>query len=152
MNIVKSPKADYGKNFNQFSPHFFQHFDIFPTIPSEKCHFYRVFDPYRLFVASPPRICRSALFFSKISRASRYNPRFTLLSRSVISLCTVDLDIPNFFAALLTVAPYKTMYLANISHRSPSALITHTPFPKASTEKYSFHSRNNGVNALRYIM
>ena len=136
MNIVKSLKANSVKKHYQFSPRIFQHFDIYRPTAMKIGKIYRVFNPYRCLVASPPRMWRSALFFSKISRASRYNPRFTLLSRSVISLCTVDFDIPKFFAAVLTVAPYKTMYLAKISHRSPSAFVPHAPFSKASTEKF----------------
>lgn len=134
---MSSPKKSIPlKNITNFYATFFSTLTFLAVIV--KNHHFRAPVPYLFLVASPPRICLSALFFSSTSRASRYSPLFTLLSLSVISLCTVDLDIPKFLAVTLTVAPCKTINLAKISHRSPQALFSHASFPKASTEKFPF--------------
>ena len=65
---------------------------------------------YFRFVASPPRIWRSFLFFSVIAFTSAYSPACKCGSLTVISLCTVDLEIPNAFAVLRTVAECATIY------------------------------------------
>ena len=75
--------------------------------------FYPVFFLYFFFVASPPRICLSALFSLSIVLACCASWGFIFRSRSVTSLCTVDLDIPNFFAVSLTVALLFMMYSAS---------------------------------------
>ena len=59
---------------------------------------------YFNLVAIPPLICLSALFSSSISLTSTAKAGLIFSNRSVKSLCTVLLLIPNFFAVCLTVA------------------------------------------------
>ena len=64
---------------------------------------------YFNLVARPPRMCRSALLKSMTSLTCRYRGLLICSSRSDRSLCTVDLLIPNFFAAERTVALLSIM-------------------------------------------
>lgn len=66
----------------------------------------------------PPLKWRSFLFSSKTSDALLNSAGFIARSRSRMSLCTVDLEIPNFLAAALTVALFSIMYSASVSVRS----------------------------------
>ena len=59
---------------------------------------------YFSLVAKPPRICRSALLTSRTARTDFASSGSMRSTRSVMSLCTVDFEIPNFFAVSLTVA------------------------------------------------
>ena len=54
---------------------------------------------YFSLVASPPRICLCALFLSRMMRTCSYKAGHSRGNRKVISLCTVDFEIPNRFAA-----------------------------------------------------
>ena len=84
---------------------------------------------YFLFVASPPRMWRSALFWSSTSFTFAYRLGFIFLSLSATSLCTVDLLIQNFLAVALTVALFSTIYSASINARSSTTPITFsTPY------------------------
>lgn len=64
---------------------------------------------YFSLVARPPRIWRSDLFTSSTIRAWAARDGLMSSRRSVTSLCTVDLDIPNFLAVCLTVALWSMM-------------------------------------------
>ena len=77
-------------------------------------------------VARPPRMCRSALLRSSSTRTCRYSPGFTCGRRSVRSLCTVDLETPNFFAAARTVVRFSMMYAARSQARSSKLSRPHT--------------------------
>ena len=68
-------------------------------------------------VACPPRIWRSALFCCKMACTCRESGRLYWGSRSVRSLCTVDLLIPNCFAAARTVVRFSMMYTARSQAR-----------------------------------
>ncbi len=81
---------------------------------------------YFLRVARPPRMCRSALFRSSSARTWANRPGLTRGRRSVRSLCTVDFDTPNFFAAARTVARFSMMYTARSQARSSKLSRTHT--------------------------
>ncbi len=81
---------------------------------------------YFLRVARPPRMCLSALFRSSSARTWANRPGFTCGRRSVRSLCTVDFDTPNFFAAARTVARFSMMYTARSQARSSKLSRTHT--------------------------
>lgn len=61
----------------------------------------------------PPRMWRSSLLFSKTSFTCACNAEFKYRSRSVTSLCTVDLDTPNAFAVCRTVACRSKIYCAS---------------------------------------
>ena len=71
-----------------------------------------------IFVAIPPLICLSALFSSSTFLTSIANALFICINLSLTSLCTVDLETPNFFAAPLTVSPVSIIYCANPLARS----------------------------------
>ena len=64
---------------------------------------------YFSFVAIPPRICLSALFFSRTLLHCLYNSLFIFTSLSWTSLCTVDFDTLKTFAAARTVALLSIM-------------------------------------------
>lgn len=66
---------------------------------------------YFSFVAIPPRIWRSDLFISStcLTRSASALSIYCILC---VSLCTVDLLIPNCFAACRTVAWCSTIYSA----------------------------------------
>ena len=51
-------------------------------------------------------------------------------------ICTVDLDIPNFFAAARTVAPVSIMYTANSQARSSMVSDMISPPMLCATGKY----------------
>ena len=71
--------------------------------------FYLFLCKYISLVARPPLMWRSALLLSNTSFTSAASPGLISWSRSVISLCTVDLETLNLAAVLLTVAPVSTM-------------------------------------------
>ena len=75
----------------------------------------------------PPRICRSFLFVRNTSCALSYNAVLSFFSRVVISLCTVDLEMPNCSAACRTVAPFSIRYLASWIVRSSGKPFTVVP-------------------------
>lgn len=79
-------------------------------------------------VASPPRQWRSCLFCSRISRTSRYREGLMCFKRSVTSLCTVDLLMPNFAAVCLTVFLLSAIYSPSLTARSHAL-----PFKKDSS-------------------
>lgn len=62
---------------------------------------------YFSFVAMPPRICRSCLLISSTQRTFFASAGLIRHKRSVQSLCTVLLLIPNRFAACRTVALFS---------------------------------------------
>lgn len=68
---------------------------------------------YFLLVAIPPRMCRTDLFSSRTFLTASLRGLLIRSRRSVTSLCTVDLEIPNFFAVSRTVALLSRMYSAN---------------------------------------
>ena len=72
---------------------------------------------YLFLVAAPPRIWRSALFWSRTCLVALYNEGFIFSSRSVMSLCMVDLLIPNFWAVARIVELLSTKYSAARSQR-----------------------------------
>jgi len=74
---------------------------LYPALLSSFLYFIRV--------ASPPRMCLSALFSSRILRTCFAMDGFSFLSLSVTSLCTVLLLIPNIWAAALTVVLFSIM-------------------------------------------
>lgn len=83
---------------------------------------------YFFRVARPPRIWRSLLFFSSTFFTSPYSCGSSRISRSVTSLCTVDLLILKTFAAARTVAPVSAMYSPNsIARWFANLLIQSTP-------------------------
>ena len=58
---------------------------------------------YRLLVASPPRRWRSALFLAITAATSLCSGADNAANRDSMSLCTVDLEMWNCFAAERTV-------------------------------------------------
>ena len=64
---------------------------------------------YFRFVASPPRIWRSARFVSRTRRTFVHRARSKTRRRSVTSLCTVLLLLPKRAAVCLTVSPVAMM-------------------------------------------
>ena len=78
---------------------------------------YSVSPRYFLRVAIPPRMCRSALLRSSTCFTRRYSARLQCARRSLRSLCTVDLLMPNCFAAARTVALFSIMYTARSQAR-----------------------------------
>ena len=82
---------------------------------------------YFCLVASPPRMCLCALFISRTSLTFIYNDIFICFNRSDTSLWTVDLDTPNFFAALLTVLLFFIMYLPNSTALSSTKPFNYIP-------------------------
>ncbi len=101
-----------------------------------------VYSPlYLRRVASPPRICRSALFRSSSCRTCRYRPGFSRGRRSVKSLCTVLLLTPNLAAAARTVALFSRIYTARSQALSSILVRTHTtprtrPQPRVLWDMY----------------
>lgn len=81
---------------------------------------------YLRLVASPPLMCRSALLRSSRVRTCRYSAGLMRGRRSVRSLCTVDLLIPNCRAAARTVVWLSTMYAARSATRSSIFVRTYT--------------------------
>ena len=79
---------------------------------------FRHFPLYLILVAIPPLMWRSALFFSSTSLTWLYRGLLNCCRRSDKSLCTVDFEIPNFFAAARTVALLSMMYTARSQARS----------------------------------
>jgi len=73
---------------------------------------------YFSFVAIPPRIWRSALLTSSTRRTDFANSGSIFSTRSVMSLCTVDLLMPNFFAVSRTVALVWIINWATATARS----------------------------------
>lgn len=91
---------------------------------------------YFSFVAIPPRICRSALFLSKITFTSLYKVGFKAFSLSDTSLCTVLLEILNTLAVCRTVALFSIMYCPKVTQRSSgNPFKVNTPLDM-SLEKY----------------
>ncbi len=70
---------------------------------------------YLCLVANPPLMCRSALFSSSTSLTCAASIGLNADKRSVISLCTVDFEIPKYFAALRTVDFLSIMYSASLT-------------------------------------
>lgn len=98
------------------------------------------FSSYFFFVAIPPRIWRSCLFISRISFTAGYSDGLTTGSFSVRSLCTVDLLIPNSFAAARTVDLCSTIYSPKITDLSfTSALKRHNDKTINSDIMYFVH-------------
>ena len=75
-------------------------------------------------------MCRSALFSSNTALACAASAALMCKSRSVISLCTVDFEIPNFFAVILTVALFSMMYSASLTVLSSMCSFKIIPPPK----------------------
>ena len=71
-------------------------------------------------------MCRSALFSSSSRRTSAQSALSTLSSRSVMSLCTVDLETPKALAAARTVARFSVMYSASLTARSSMSVLIYT--------------------------
>ena len=65
---------------------------------------------YFFLVANPPRMWRSFLLRSSTTLTLFHSSGSLTLSRSVTSLCTVDLLILKILAAALTVAPVSRIY------------------------------------------
>ena len=86
---------------------------------------------YLFFVASPPRICRSDRFLLSTPRTSTYKFLSILLNRSVTSLCTVLLLIPNRLAASRTVVRFSMIKTASSQARSSifPFKLRHAPYP-----------------------
>ena len=95
------------------------HINIYYSCPWCSCRYFS-------FVASPPRIWRSALFRSSSSRTWRYSAGLTFTSRSVMSLCTVDLEMPNWAAAARTVDLFSMIYTARSQARCSIFVCTYT--------------------------
>ena len=79
-----------------------------------KSEFYYCLCAYFCFVAMPPLRCLSLLFTAStfLTPSARSASIAGSLSSSVKSLCTVDLLMPNAFAAWRTVALFSIMYWA----------------------------------------
>ena len=92
-------------------------------------------------VASPPRRWRSARFLLRTRRTARHAARSTPLSRSVTSLCTVDLLTPKCAAQARTVQPVSRMYRAQAS-APPLHIFPHKTSPCRPSATVHFMSKN----------
>lgn len=101
---------------------------------------------YFCLVASPPRRCRSDLFFSKSLCISAANAGFICGSFSLTSLCTVDLLIPKRAAASRTVLCFSMRYCASSSQRSFSEYMGWDRFIMPSQL-----TLNTDISALQYF-
>lgn len=121
FSIVKLPL-----HITHFTPHPLSALNQLSTPPSTRKqlhtpHFLCL--SYLRLVASPPRMWRSCLFFSMISRTCSYSPAWSAGRRTDISLCTVDFDIPKAAAVLRTVASCSMIYVPSRTARSSSASV-----------------------------
>jgi len=85
---------------------------------------------YFIRVASPPRMCLSALFSSRIFLTCFAIAGLSFLSLSVTSLCTVLLLIPKVWAAALTVDLFSMINAP--SSRARSTIYCFKTFPSYS--------------------
>ena len=106
---------------------------------------------YIRLVAIPPRICRSILFRSSTFLTCTYSRGLHWGSRSWISLCTVDLEIPKCFAAARTVAPVSMMYTASSQALCSMVWLNCLP-PMLCAEKTYAQQRNRMPNIQRKFM
>lgn len=81
------------------------------AILENKLTIYLLYPLYFFLVAIPPLRCLSDLFLSSTNLTSPASCGFSFFKRSVMSLCTVDFEMPKCLAAARTVALFSLIYV-----------------------------------------